>query len=117
MAFTQKFTGNPTRFNSGEKRAQLVLQRFLRRRFSRSLQPIFEIGDAHAVRHFRILDGDGNCPIAANAIDPIMRAEDMQSPADRLVEAVRHLDAGRVSAGDLTCTKFTLKVSIPSGLS
>lgn len=46
------------------------------------------------MRHFRILDGDGHRPIAPDSIDPFVRPENLQSTADRFIEAARHhLDA------------------------
>ena len=59
------------------------------------------------MRHLGIFHGNRKRPIAPDAIDPIVRTEDMESPSDRLIETARRnfdavLGAGSVAARDFT---------------
>ncbi len=59
---------------------------------------------------FRILDADGDTPIAWTALDPVMIAKNLQSPSHGLEQAPRRhfdtvLDAIRVRARHFACTQ------------
>jgi len=71
------------------------------------------------MRHFRIADGHAQRRITRDAIDPLIRAEDLSSAPNRLIEAARRdfgavLNARSVTAGDsqsLAITPGTLAIS------